>query len=255
MSEQAKRDNKRPATRSRRMALAVWAVLVFCLLVGGALVALGVPRAIGAWIGFPAGTVVRQLVQDKSPSPLELQEAIDAQRRSTAWDPAPRRLTDLAYLELALAQRSPPGDTRDKLLADAETHVSEGLRSNPADPFAWIRLALLRHMRGAEPREIVAALMQSVDMGPNTNPIWLLRTQLFLTYLEALTEDEQHVLSRQLRTIWTATPRVHQDLKGPLITLTWLLGKLEVLEAALSDDPETKAQFEQATNGLLPLRQ
>lgn len=253
MSDQSERDAKRTAAGPRRASAAVLAVLIFCLVVGAALVALGIPRTVGAWIGLPATPVIRQLLQGANPSPAELQEAIDVQRRSTAWDPAPRRLTDLAYLELSLAQRS-LGEARARLLADAEAHVSEGLLRNPAEPFAWIRLALLRHMRGAEPRDIVVALMQSVDMGPNTNPIWLLRAQLLLTYSEALNEDERHRLGSQLRTIWTATPRSHQELRKPLLTLAWLLGKLEVLEAALSDDPETRAQFEAAAKGLVPPR-
>lgn len=254
MSDQAEGDSRRTAAKARRAPPAVLVILGFCLVVGVALVILGIPRTIGAWIGMPAAPVIRELLQDRSPSPARLREAIDAQRRSTAWDPAPRRLTDLAYLELALAQRSPVGEARATSLAEAEAHVSEGLLRNPADPFAWIRLALIRHLRGAEPRDVVVALIQSVDMGPNTNPIWLLRAQLFLTYSDALTEDERHVLRGQLRTIWTATPRLRQELRKPLLTIAWLLGKLDVLGAALRDDPEMRAQFDSAAQGLLQPR-
>jgi hypothetical protein len=255
MADKAEREGKGRAASTRRRSPAQVAVVAFCLLVGAALIGLGLPRTIGAWLGLPAAPTIQALQERRPVSPEAAADALAAQKRSIPWDPAASRMTDLAYLEEALALRMPDGDPRRaELFAAAEKDVIDGLRLNPADGIGWLRLARLRVQRAAPLREVAVALMQSLDMAPNFDLLWLNRAQLLLVYWPVLTPEELLAMHRQLRTIWTATPRPHQQLKMPLLVLGSLTGGLRQIEAALADDPQLLAEFEALKERLPPMR-
>jgi hypothetical protein len=239
MTEKAERK-----TRSQRRSPAVTAVLVFCFMAGAGLLGLGVPRTIAAWTAFPTLATVDAVEQNRSVPFDDMSASIEALRRSLPWDASAVRATSLAMLEHVLAMQMPLDDERrDKLIAAAEADNITGLLRNPADGFAWFRLANLRDLRKAPPRDVAVALIQSIDLTPNMDPIWLPRAAMLFAYLTAFTREEIEVVRAQIRTVWTGTPRPHQQLQGPLMEIANRSSRLAVLGAFLADDPVLYGQY------------
>jgi hypothetical protein len=217
-------------------AIVLAATLAFALL------AFGIPRTIAAWEDLAAQPALEKIWVGKTPSEAQLSEGIAGLQRAVAWVPSARRLTDWAMLELQQAVGLPPGDaSRTELLSRAEQHLIDGLIANPADGFAWVRLAIVRELRGASGRQIALALAQSLDMAPNDRRLWLFRARMFLNYWRYLTPDELFAMRSQLRTIWTAD----KATSIPLLQAAQRADALPVIVWALSDDAAAQEKFEQ----------
>jgi hypothetical protein len=202
---------------------------------------LAVPRTFAAWAGLDAQPALEKLQEGKPPSDVELATGISGLQRALGWVASARRLTDLAMLELAQAERLPIADSaRLRLLASAERHLLDGLAVNPVNGFAWLRLALIRELRGAPPREIAAALAQSLDMAPNTRKLWLPRMALFIVYWRDLSFDELLAVRAHLRTIW----EVDAAIRRPLTQAALQAGELPILVWALGDNPASPEDIE-----------
>lgn len=207
---------------------------------------LAVPRTLAAWAGLEAQPALEKLQEGKSPSDVELATGISGLQRALGWGASARRLTDLALLELAQAERLPIADpARLQLLASAERHLLDGLAVNPVNGFAWLRLALIRELRGAPPREIAAALVQSLDMAPNMRKLWLPRMALLFVYWRDLSFDELLAVRTHLRTIW----EVDAAMRRPLIQASIQAGQLPILAWALGDNPASMEDIERLKAG------
>lgn len=229
--------------RARSLTRAVWRGVtpVVSVLLGGLLIYLSIPRTIAAWTSLEAQTAIDKLQNGKLPSDQELVHGASALQSALAWAPSPRRLTDLALLELEQASRLPVASpARNELLVKAELHLIDGLVANPANGFAWLRLAIVRELRGAPARQVALALAQSLDMAPNMRKLWLPRASLFFVYWRDLTFEELLAMRAQLRTIWTADP----DSRRALMQAAGQAGQLAVLSWALQDSPPSQADVE-----------
>lgn len=215
-------------------------VLVPCA-VGAALLYLAVPRTLASWAGLPAQPALVKLREGQAPSDRDLKEGVAGLERALQWVRTGRRLTDLALLEFTQAQRLLPSDSgRATLLASAERHLVEGLSADPVDGFAWFRLAAVRALRDGPPREVAAALAQSLDMAPNARRLWVPRATLCLVYWRAFTFGELLAVRAQLRTIWAT------DIKSrePLLQGALQASGLPVLLWALNDKVPSEADIQ-----------
>lgn len=202
---------------------------------------LAVPRTFAAWASLEAQPALEKLQEGRSPSDVELATGISGLQRALGWSASARRLTDLALLELGQAERLPIADPASlRLLASAERHLLDGLGANPVNGFAWLRLALIRELRGAPHREIAAALAQSLDMAPSMRKLWLPRMILFFAYWRDLSYDELLAVRAHLRTIWEADAAVQR----PLIQASIQAGQLPFLVWALGDNPASPEDIE-----------
>lgn len=202
---------------------------------------LAVPRTLASWADLPAQAALLKLRDGKEPSDRDLKEGASGLERALHWVPTGRRLTDLGLLEFAQGQRLPPSDTaRATLLASAERHVADGLAADPVDGFAWFRLADLRALRQAPPREVAAALAQSLDMAPNARRLRLARATLCLAYWRAFTFEELLAVRAQLRTIWATDIA----LREPLLQGALQARGLPVLLWALDDKVPSEADIQ-----------
>ena len=214
------------------------AVLVSGLL-GAGLLVLAIPRTVAAWASLAAEPAIEKIQLGKTVSEAELEVGTAGLQRALAWTSSARRLTDLALLELVRAEGLGYLDhRRAKLLAEAEEHVTAGLMSNPANGFAWLRLAVIRELRGAHGREVASALAQSVDMAPNMRRLWIPRCGLILRYWGAFTEDELLSMRRQIRTIWSVPGE-----RTALLAVAMSSGHDVMIGWALADDPEAFLEF------------
>lgn len=215
--------------------------VVLSALLGGLLLYLAVPRTIAAWAALEAQPPLEKLQDGKSPSAEELVRGVAGLQQALTWLPSARLSTDLALLELAQATSLPIDDpARKRLLAESEQRLLVGLSENPANGFAWFRLALVRELSEASPRQIAAALAQSLDMAPNARKLWLPRAAMLLAYWRYLTPDELPAMRAQLRTIWTA----HEAFRLPLLQEADRLGQRLMLLWALGDDKATLQELE-----------
>jgi hypothetical protein len=233
---------KRSTSWRQSIAIALSAVL------GAALLVLGVPRTIAAWEALAAHPALEKLEVGKArPSDEELAEAVAGLERAVAWVPSARRYSDLAFLEVEQLLRQPPDSAqRAVLLARAEQHLVDSLLANPADGFAWLRLAIVREQRGAPPREIAIALAQSLDVAPNVRQLWLPRATMLLGYWRAFTVEELLAMRAQLRTIWT----MGKALRLPLLYVAEGLGQTPMIGWAIGDDPAAQAEFDKLNESL-----
>jgi hypothetical protein len=233
---------RRSASWRKSIAAALSAVL------GAALLVLGVPRTIAAWEALAAHPALEKLEIGKvRPSDQELAEAVAGLGRAVAWVPSARRYADLAFLEVEQALRLPLNDPgRAAVLARAEQHLVDSLLANPADGFAWLRLAIVREQSGAPPRAIAIALAQSLDVAPNVRQLWLPRATMLLAYWRFFTVEELLAMRAQLRTIWT----MGKALRLPLLYAAEGLGQTPMISWAIGDDPAEQAQFEKLKESL-----
>lgn len=214
------------------------------LLLAVLLVALALPRTVAAFIGLGAERALYDVSWGRTPQRPDVVAGIAALSRAIEWQPSAKRLIDLASLELELAFSKPTDDAgKTTMAADAERHLVEGLRLNPADGVAWLRLAWAKQILGA-PRETIArCVAQSLDMAPNVRSLWLPRAPLLFSYWSAMTLEEQLAVRHQLYTIWNAD----EAYRTPLVKVAAHAENLALLQWSLGNDPVAQGEFERLT--------
>jgi hypothetical protein len=226
-----------------------WAQIGLGLALGVVLLVLAVPRVIAGWETNPAGRPLKKIFDAQRPTTDELREGVEGLRRSVAVIGLGRRLVELGTMEFLQTQEMFPSNPgRLPLLKTAETHLLEGLADNPVDGTGWYRLAQVRDARGASPREIVIALMQSLDMAPNMRWLWLVRARLFYANASALLDDELLAVRSQLRVIWNSDPKLRQLL----FYASTSMKNEQLLSTALQEDPEATAELEKLRRATAP---
>jgi hypothetical protein len=201
-----------------------------------------------AWEALGARPTLEKLEIGKArPSDQELAEAVAALERSVAWVPSARNNADLAFLEVEQVLRLPADDAgRAGLLSRAQQHLVDSLTANPADGFAWLRLAIVREQGGAPPRQIAVPLAQSLDVAPNVRQLWLPRAIMLLRYWRYLTVDELLAMRAQLRTIWM----VDKAARLPLLHAAENMGQAPMISWAIGDDRSAQAEYEKLKENL-----
>jgi hypothetical protein len=209
---------------------------------GGLLLYLAIPRTLAAWASLEAQPAISTMQNGQRPSDSGQAEGIAGLQRALSWTTSARRLTDLALLELEQAEQLATTDSvgRRRLLVSAQGHLLAGLAEDPANGFAWLRLALVREHLQAPPSAVAEALLQSVDVAPNMRKLWMPRAIMLLAYWRQLTPDEMPVLRNQLRTIWNS----HETYRYQLVRAAHQTGQTLLLQWAIGDDSASLEEFQ-----------
>jgi hypothetical protein len=211
------------------------------LLMGCSLLGLAVPRTVAAWEALAAQPAIMKLENRVRPDTEAVDAGIAALNRALQWISSSRDLTDLALLELERARWMAADDPmRVGWLARSERHLIEGLTANPTDGFAWLRLAIVRHLQQASARSVAAPLIRSVEVNPSVRQLWLPRAEYLLAYWRAFDSDELTVMRRQLRTIWNFDKTSRQ----PLLDMAAQSNQVMILGWALAEDLTAYQEFE-----------
>jgi hypothetical protein len=219
--------------------------------VGLALVALGIPRTIAAWYSAEAEPALQELRERVTLPAGELATAIVALQHSLLWSRSAHRLSDLSLLELAQARELLPTDPqRNALLIQSERHLTESLITNPADGFAWLRLAVVREFLGAPRRDIAAPLIKSLDMAPNARALWLPRATMLFAYWLDLTSDELLAVKNHLQMVWLTDEKI----RLPLLKAADRIGTRAFIGWALIGNDQALQEFDAMTSKLSPER-
>jgi hypothetical protein len=233
-----------PATRSkqrlaRQLAVRPVFTIVSCAGLGLLLVILAAPRTIAAWSALAAGPALDTILSGHTPSDGDLNAAVLGLERAVLWSSSGGRLTDLALLRAVQAERLPVDSPhREAMLMQAEDLLLRGLSANPSDGYAWLRLAVVRSVRGAESGQVAAALMQSLDTAPNARHLWLPRIEMMLRYWRDFSVDELLVMRSQIRTIWTVPL-----YRLPLMRAADAEGQSLMVRWSLSGDVSSEAEY------------
>lgn len=208
---------------------------------GAALLGLAIPRTIAAWISLGAEPTMTRLETNRPTNVQQLGTCVAAYDGALRWKSSSVRFANLGTCEFSLALAAPT-DTpqRAEWLARAEEHTKTALLLNPAESFAWARLAFIRASRGASARDVVAPLIVSLDTGPNIRALWRSRTRLMLRYAPFMTVDELLTVRHQLKTIWIYGP----SERPHLLEMAHTLDRMPQLLWALRDEPEAMTELE-----------
>ena len=213
---------------------------LLCLL-GVALLVLAIPRTVAAWAARDTEPAIIKLNRFVRPSRDELIECVKAGQKALRWARSATWWSNVGRCELELARQVPRNSPAQVLwLARAEEDTRKSLLANPADGYAWLRLAVVRMERGAEVASIVSPLITSLDTAPNRRLVWSDRAWMLLFYAPSMTPDELLILRHQLQTIWTYSPRD----RPWLLNAAHNLDRMNILTWVLRDDPEAMAEFE-----------
>jgi hypothetical protein len=237
---QRRSQRKRAGSRGKFVVIGSVAILGVCLL------GLGVPRTIAAWYSLAAEPAVSKMAGGAKPSDIELTDAIADLEAAIAWVPSNKRLSDLGWLEAEQGVRVPAGNPqRLELLDQAENHLVAALRLGSADGVAWLRLAFVREVKAEPERQVVAALMQSLDAAPFERGYWIYRSGKLFALWPSLTLDELYAVRTNIHAMWMAAPR----MRRPLLAAAEAAGQVAALNWSLADDPEAKEQLEALQSG------
>lgn len=188
-----------------------------------------------------AAPAIAKYQADKVPGHSELLDCVDGAAKALSWIRSSVRLSNLATCEFGLASKGAVGDPdADKWQARAEEHQLKSLKLNPLDGYAWLRLAIMRSRRGAQSRDVVAALVMSLTTAPNVRSMWNTRAWYLLRYVPMMTVEELTMVRDQLRTIWQWQP----ESRRYLVETAFRNDRWDMLTWSLRDDRDAMTEVE-----------
>ncbi len=180
-------------------ALSRLSVALVAFLVGGATLALAVPRTVGEF-SLLSVEPLRQAVRDGSLETGDLMHLHGTQAAVLDAVPSGELALRKSATESALARSFPNDNDERALWYDmAEASVERSLLIAPGDPYAWSRLAYLRLRSGEEAFPAAKGpLMMSMLTGPRENPILFPRIRYAIRLWDQLSEDDIAVVEDQI---------------------------------------------------------
>ena len=169
---------------------------------GALLLALAVPRFMAAAISAPYDQVMRDLndVSKASTRSLDVVKAAALSRkRALRWQDNPRTWTDLGALQLEQAEEagfaSPQG--RELATRSLESH-RRGLALDPAQSFAWLRMAKAELVVDGMTPALNPLLQMSVRTAPREPQLMLDRLELAFTVWPMLDRTTRTMMEEQV---------------------------------------------------------
>lgn len=138
----------------------------------------------------------------------QIEDAIAALDRAVAFDPVASRR--LVRSELLAGAALTPAlnvsrDLRTQWLREAQADLDFALGNDPVRGIGWARLAAVRQALYGPSRDVVAALMMSLDTAPVLETLWPARLQLFLANWQYFTPQERERVAAEVAMNWRKT--------------------------------------------------
>jgi hypothetical protein len=194
--------------------------------------------AIAALLMAPSQATLEALRSLTVIPPQAVERLIDDQGRALEVLQSGAGLSNLG-LALATKAESSAGGERAELLSRSEKTLRASLSLAPANPYAWLRLALVEQAEGKDAQEIVTAWRFSRETGPNENLLWIPRISLAVAYWPSLSNDDRWSVLSDVRHAWHLDSEQVLDLARDNFTAN-------VVRAALVIDLPEFFQFEKA---------
>jgi hypothetical protein len=169
---------------------------------GALLLALAVPRFMAAAISAPYDQTMRDM-GDAAKAGTVSQEAIKAavlsRKRAIRWQDNPRLWTDLGALQLEQAEAAGLATVLGRELAarSLDSH-RQGLALDPAQPYAWLRLAKAELVTTGMTPALNPPLQMSVRTAPREPQLVLDRLELAFTVWPMLDKTTRAMMNEQI---------------------------------------------------------
>lgn len=191
------------------------------------------PRLGAQVFSAPHDQVMRDLQAARPDSPVRSEaviEALKARRAALAWHFDPRLATELGGFQLALSSAYGYESETGRFLLDAaiESHV-EGLAGDPAQPFAWARLARAKFAREGMSPDLNGLLRMAVRTAPREPQLVLDRLDLAFAVWSALDNTTRKMMHEQI----VIAARYYEKRLGQVAKRHYAL---PILADALKDD-------------------
>ncbi|HYD31382.1 MAG TPA: hypothetical protein VEB64_11080 [Azospirillaceae bacterium] len=198
------------ASAERRQASYRGAAAV-AVVVGGLLLALGIPRLVAAVLALDARPVVWNVYGGATVPGARLTRAAADLAAAGRWVSDGEQDGDRSLLLLRAAEAATTERERSELLSAAEQAVATALAAASGQPSEWVRLAHLRHRRG-DTAGAVAALRLSMLSGSFVPALMTSRVEFGLQLLPVLDREMVELLKRQIRQTWVIAPQFVSEL-------------------------------------------
>lgn len=171
MRRQTNKRPRRPGAAAPLTAIAL----------GLALLALALPRFVAGLAVAPHESLLRDLGLGRAVEGWDLAAAAEDHAAALAWHEAAETRADLASLQYALArQLGFAGPLARPRLEQALANDEAAVAGNPALPYAWLRIALVRRQLEGPSPAALAALVASIERAPWLPPLAAPRASLGL---------------------------------------------------------------------------
>ena len=160
------------------------------------------PRLGAQIFSAPYDQVMRDLQAGRPDTPVAAEavsEALKARRTALAWHDDPRAATELGGFQLALSSGYGYESETGRFLLDAsiDSHV-RGLAGDPAQPYAWARLARARFAREGMSPDLNGLLRMAVRTAPREPQLVLDRLDLAFSVWQALDNTTRAMMHEQI---------------------------------------------------------
>jgi hypothetical protein len=169
---------------------------------GALLLALAVPRFMAAVISAPYDQTMRDMGDAAKAGTVSqdmLQAAASSRKRALRWQDNPRLWTDLGALQLEQAEAAGFTTAQGRELAarSLDSH-RQGLALDPAQPYAWLRMAKAELVTAGMTPALNPPLQMSVRTAPREPQLVLDRLELAFTVWPMLDKTTRAMMNEQV---------------------------------------------------------
>ncbi len=212
--------------------------LALTLIVGGVLLALGVPLAGEAITKISANPVLKRLQKHKSVPREQLEDLIRSREDALYWRESAGTWSELGLAQLLLASQAETDNQKKRDLKIASiSSLKKSLARAPADAFVWTRLAYAQFLLSGPSPEVATTLRMALQSAPYEPRLFAVRLEIAFLCWPYLGPDDRDLVWQQVRWAWRYRP-------GKLVRLARSLDRIDVVRAALSQAPEELLRFE-----------
>jgi tetratricopeptide (TPR) repeat protein len=173
------------------------------VIIGIALACFGIRQALASLAMVPSGPTVETLRLLKDVSKEDLERLVDNENRALALLDSPRDWSNLGLALSLQGEAAADKSQRSERLLQADQALRQSLSLAPANPYVWLRLALVRQANGGEPKDVLAPWRMSIVTGPSEDRLWKARIRMGVDYWPNLTEFDRQTVFADVRRAWT----------------------------------------------------
>ena len=181
--------------RVREGAIATAAVIA-----GAGLCYLAAPIAAASLAETPGNAILKRLHRETVDTPA-LRRLIRSREVSLKWREKGRTWTDLALARIVLGERGSVSK-RNAHFALAEDALRRGLGLSPMNPYAWMRLVLVRMTNERPVAEIARPLSLALNAGPREDRMDALMVEAGLRCWSELDGHDRGRIAGKVRQAW-----------------------------------------------------
>ncbi len=203
---------------------------------GITLITASVPLFMADLLLIPGNGTLGRLQRGEPVSAQALERLVESRRDSLSWHEKGQVWTDLglAHRELANTLADEP---RARHLEEAESALRRGLSMAPADPYAWMRLALVMLERVGPSEPVARALSAALATGRHERRLVRPALVTGLRVWDHLDEEDRRVIGGHLQRSWEANWRQTAEI-------VIRSGRVDLLLDAVPSALEALATFE-----------